>query len=73
MKLCKDCKNYRPDNFLGISAWGLRGLDKCSRDPHVNLIDGSVTYIKYCDRERYHTGASFCGPEAKFFEPKKVK
>ncbi len=57
--LCKDCKHCILGWFGGYS------LAKCAYTP--DLVDGSAS--DYCSVERKFD----CGPEAKYFEPKRKR
>ena len=65
-KLCKDC-NYHYYEY---------GYHKCRRPvaSKTNLVTGEVEvksgYL-FCDSERSHNFKDYCGPEGKFWTPRK--
>ena len=75
MKLCKDCKHWKPNRFTDPNGDSRDNYDKClnPKCQHVrhktDFIRGSeMTTVKpmYCSIARdYH----YCGHDAKFFEP----
>lgn len=80
-KFCKDCIHFRGDRSLaswfGLDREGYYNFSKCMRPiktSHIDRVSGNnmtvaVKNNNYCDVERDY----LCGPEGKFFEPKKVK
>lgn len=76
MKLCKDCKHYRPDTTLGIRALGFASFDRCDRAEYVyqrtlKLVRGESKRMAFCDMLR--GDESRCGVEGKGFEPRPTK
>jgi len=66
IKFCKDCKHSKRDWLYG---WEF-GKCRVRVISNVDFVSGKKTTIyenAYCDNERRWG----CGPEAKFFEPKK--
>lgn len=60
-KFCKDCRSFRPED------------QKCekSRSDSVNLVSGeNESHRLLCREYRTNYQPSFCGREAKHFEPK---
>jgi len=62
MKLCKDCKHYRPE--------GLAFRNMCARKGIQDLVTGLETLVS-CFNERYplHRDGENCGKEGRFWEP----
>ncbi len=59
IKLCKDCKHFRPAKALPC----IHVLEGCVRI--LDLVDGSST-----DPRQNRYSADKCGKEARFWEPK---
>lgn len=59
--LCKDCIHCKPASWFT----GRYRFAKCAYTP--DLVDGSAS--NYCSVERKFD----CGPEAKYFEPKRKR
>jgi hypothetical protein len=71
MKLCKDCKYYRPEILERIVTLGfLDGSEhaKCARPTDDNFVSGGASK-KYCSVERkdYHS-VDACGTKGKYWE-----
>ena len=68
MKLCKDCKfyeNFRLDKSLSYCR------NPKSNDYSIDPVTGKQKYA-FCKHEREDKNiSSICGPDGKFFEPKK--
>lgn len=70
VKLCKNCKFYR--HFWLDSNLSYCGNTK-ARDYRIDPVTGKIKYA-FCHIERTDyklRNDSFCGPDAKFFEPRK--
>jgi len=69
IKLCKDCKNYEPDlTFEDPNKQCNYAKCKMKIEKNKSLVCGGYDY-KYCSTARSGFGG-FCGPKAKYFEPK---
>jgi hypothetical protein len=65
MKLCINCAFFRPmegNSFDGICDHG---------EPAVNPVDGSPV-MQLCGESRRRFEAGWCGPNAKYFQPKPI-
>lgn len=60
IKLCKDCAHCMKPEV---------GFSKCARTEYPDPVDGGINHI-FCNLERSNAFGC-CGPEAKFFEPKR--
>ena len=78
VKLCKDCKFYRPRNYEQIMhTWVLAGSrcpkiryeDMCGHDKFLSLVDGSPQYSCHTMRKF----AEPCSKNAIYFEKKEEK
>lgn len=87
MKFCKDCKHVEPlKTMMAMPASLAMKKDevvewvtgyRCKRpNRKINLVTGEKENLE-CRPERaslnQHKDFDFCGPEAKYFEPKEVK
>ena len=62
MKLCKDCKFYRPESAAAANA--LRA--KCGHDEFVSPVDGSANILCSVLRD----DDDCCGREGEYWQPK---
>lgn len=72
MKFCKDCKHYEETTIYST-------FYRCKRPTGAfNLVTGEEVQAEYCNNERASKSWNkerefpFCGPEAKYFEPREV-
>lgn len=68
-KLCKDCHHHKSHDYYGT---GIGTYDECLH-PELRRLTSLVTgktISSFCHRERSKLGK--CGPDAKYFEPKKL-
>lgn len=61
---CKDCRHFRPNS-------GIYGVAICDKPmPTDDYFVSGETQKLYCTVQRTSRSNDYCGPTAKFFEPK---
>jgi len=71
MKFCKDCRWFEKEPLMSETR------SKCMK-PHqqdfsVSGVSGKIiSKTRYCNDERRGEYYGLCGPEAKYFEPRKT-
>jgi hypothetical protein len=71
-RFCRDCKHRRADSVVPR----LTSHDGCYAPQNVtiDLVSGRrVRFFKYCETHRASAGDKYCGPIARWFEPKQTK
>ena len=72
MKLCKDCKHFRHPHMDGNMSPLRYGWCSHKKNLHMSPVTGDQVMMLFAQDQRmeHSRDDAFCGPEAKWFEPR---
>lgn len=72
MKFCKDCRYQTGKNLYGGLLCSRKHAKFTEKDRDKVTKEFPTQWYLQCENERDKAHKNFCGPEAKYFEPRKT-